>query len=129
MQLRNGGPHENLLKTSSLIGASRMPVRSLERQHQFSQSLDKQKYQTSRNSGQGMANSPSLTEESVGPGNIVSVYEMWRENPNLRCSTQGISHSLGKKSFNKQYQAGQQQIHDKIIQMNINMPKLYCKSL
>mmetsp|Transcript_21990 Transcript_21990/g.34140 ORF Transcript_21990/g.34140 Transcript_21990/m.34140 type:complete len:102 (+) Transcript_21990:147-452(+) len=61
---------------------------------------------------------------------VIKVYDMWKENPNLLFNPKKLKHSYAKQSFNRNFQdIGLRQVDDHTIQMSLQMPKSYYKSL
>ncbi len=67
--------------------------------------------------------------KKIEPSQIVKIYEMWKQNPNLKCDPSSLQYSITKSSFNKNFQSNLQHLNDSIIQMAIRMPKSYNKSV
>lgn len=95
---------KNLLKPNSLIGTSKMRVKTLEKISGQGNSLERGGFnQTSRYSRpDARSTSPSgISQSDSLQANIVNVYEMWKENPNMTVKASNHQHVIGKQSFNK----------------------------
>jgi hypothetical protein len=81
-----------------------MRVKTLDKINTLSNSLERTgQNQTSRYSRADAARSTSpsgMSHSESLQANIVNVYEMWKENPNMTVKSSN-QHSIGKQSFNK----------------------------
>ena len=60
----------------------------------------------------------------------MKLYELCKSKPNIKINPANTKHTFGRQSFNRRYvDLGEKQVVDTHIQMSLNMPKSYVKSL
>jgi len=72
----------------------------------------------------------SSTSGEMNRNDLLRMYDLYQQHPNVLVNPMSAKHSLGRQSFNTKYRdIGLRQMDDRHIQMNMKIPKSYVKSL